>query len=228
VNSTFKRFHRVFGLLLALPLFLWMITGILFNVKYRYAEAYEALKVPVKTKDLDWREAKVSPADLVERGLVDGSVKLSLFAHPSNRPAYAGSKAKAPVVIDAGAAAQIPAASEAEARAWAQAAVDGSPNASRYGSATSCRETTRFSSITGVSNPAFALEYSGGKTITIDRLTGEISQTGQLNDWIDFTYKVHYLQWTPWKPLNIGLVLIAAPLAFALAFSGIRMFFGKG
>jgi len=228
VNSTFKRFHRVFGLLLALPLFLWMITGILFNVKYRYAEAYEALKVPFKMKDADWREAKVSPGELIERGLVDGNVKLSLFAHPSNRPAYAGSKAKAPVVIDAVAAVPVTPASEAEAHAWAQAAVDGSPNASRYGNVTSCREVTRFSSITGVSDPAFALEYSGGKTITIDRLTGEISQTGQLNDWIDFTYRVHYLQWTPWKPVNIALVLIAAPLAFALAFSGLRMFFAKG
>ena len=225
MNSTFKRFHRVFGLLLALPLFLWMVTGILFNVKYRYAEAYEALKVPVKS---DWKEAKVSPGGLIERGLVDGNVKLSVFTHPSNRPAYAGSRAKTPVVIDAASATPLTPASESDARAWVQAAVNGSPNASRYGNATSCRETTRFSSITGVSDPAFELEYSGGKTITIDRLTGEISQTGQLNDWIDFTYKVHYLQWTPWKPVNIALVLIAAPLAFALAFSGLRMFFAKG
>jgi len=225
VNTTFKRFHRVFGLLLALPLFFWMITGILFNVKYRYAEAYEALKVPLKAQDANWRTAHLSPADLIDRGIVDGNSRVSLFTHPSNRPAYGGSRAKAPVVVDASSSEIIAPASEMDARAWAKAAIDASPNASRYGEATTCSESTKFSSITGASNPAFVIEYSGGKTLTIDRLTGEISQTGQLNDWIDFTYRVHYLQWTPWKPVNIALVLIAAPLAFALAFSGIRMFF---
>ena len=202
-----------------------MVTGILFNVKYRYAEAYEALRVPVQSKGTKWQDARLSPADLIERGLIDGNVKLSLFTHPSNRPAYAGSKSRAPVIIDAAEAIPITAAPESDARVWAQSAIEASPNASRYGNASGVRELTRFSSITGVSNPAFAIEYSGGKTITIDRLTGEIFQTGQLNDWIDFTYRVHYLQWTPWKPVNIALVLIAAPLAFALAFSGIRMFF---
>jgi uncharacterized iron-regulated membrane protein len=222
VNTTFRRFHRLLGLLLALPLLLWMLTGILFNVKYRYTEAYETLRVPAIA---DWKQAHLSPGDLTDHGLVDSDARISIFAHPSNRPAYAGSKSRLPVVVDAGSGTAISPATEAAARQWVQSAVSASPNASRYGTPGTVRETTRFSSLTGVPDPAFVVAYSGGKTIIIDRLTGEIAQTGQLNDWIDFTYRIHYLQWTPWKPVNIALVLIAVPVVFALAFSGIRMFF---
>jgi uncharacterized iron-regulated membrane protein len=225
--NAFRRFHRLFGLLLALPLFLWMLTGILFNVKYRYAEAYEGLRVPCKPGGISWREARVSPADLIAGGRMDGNATFSVFAHPSHRPMYAGSKSKRAVVVDAATGSEILPVAENEAKVWAQAAVDASANATRYGVALHISEGSRASSLTGVADPAFVLEYSGGKTITIDRLTGEISQTGQLNDWIDFTYRVHYLQWTPWKPVNIALVMIAAPLAFGLAFSGIRMFFTR-
>ncbi len=204
-----------------------MLTGILFNVKYRYAEAYEALHVPVRFGDVPWREARLAPADLIERGTFDASAKLGLLTHPSHRPAYVGSRGKKPVVIDAVTGTPIEPAVESEARIWAKVAIDASPNANRYGNVISIHDGVRLSPLTGVSDPAFVLEYSGGKTVTIDRLTGEISQTGRLNDWIDFTYRVHYLQWTPWKPVNIALVLIAAPLAFALAISGLRMFFSK-
>ena len=75
-------------------------------------------------------------------------------------------------------------------------------------------------------NPSLDLSFSGGKTVTVDRLTGEIAQTGALNDWIDFTYRVHYLQWTPWKAVNVALVLLAVPLVLGLAVSGLRMAFG--
>ena len=138
-----------------------------------------------------------------------------------------GSKSKKPVVVDAITGKEIEPVRESDAKRWTQAAVDGSPNASRYGRLVGIRDTTRFSALTGVSDPAYSIEYSGGKTVTLDRLTGEISQTGRLNDWIDFTYRVHYLQWTPWKPVNIALVVISVPLAFALAFSGLRMFFKR-
>lgn len=57
----------------------------------------------------------------------------------------------------------------------------------------------------------------------VDRVTLEIAQTGDLNDFIDLTYRVHYLQWTPWKAVNVALVLMAAPLALGLAATGLRM-----
>jgi uncharacterized iron-regulated membrane protein len=77
-----------------------------------------------------------------------------------------------------------------------------------------------------VEDPAGVFEYSQGKTVTVDRLTGEMSQTGTINDWIDWTYRVHYLQWTPWHWVNILLVLIAVPLTLGLALSGLWLAFG--
>ena len=62
-----------------------------------------------------------------------------------------------------------------------------------------------------------------GKTVTVDRVTGEIRQTGDLNDWIDFTYRLHYLQWTPWSAVNIALVLLAVAATVLLLFSGLRI-----
>ena len=82
------------------------------------------------------------------------------------------------------------------------------------------------SSLTLSKNSSLDLSFSGANTVTIDRLTGEIVQTGALNDWIDFTYRVHYMQWTPWESANVALVLAAVPLVFGLALSGLRMALG--
>lgn len=209
---------------MALPLFVWIATGVLFNVKYRYAEAYETLAMHSAKS---WNSARVSPADLVEDRKLDASGKVSLFMHPSGMPAYAGVRENMPVAVNATSGDPMPEASEGEAGRWADAAIAESPNASSYGTVQGIREGTHVSSMTGVSDPAFVLEYSGGKNVTVDRITGEMSQTGKLNDWIDWTYRLHYLQWTRWRFVNIALVLVATPLTLGLAFSGLVMAFGK-
>ena len=119
------------------------------------------------------------------------------------------------------------AASPEVARAWVAAAIADSGNAERYGGEISAREITSKSSRTAAQDPALEFEFSGAKTVRIDLLTGEIAQTGALNDWIDATYRVHYLQWTPWKAVNIALVLLSTPLVLALAATGLRMAFAR-
>ncbi len=54
-----------------------MATGTLFHVKHWYAEAYEALKVPPPAS-LPWAEARLSPSELVARGLVGPEAPLAL------------------------------------------------------------------------------------------------------------------------------------------------------
>ena len=98
-----------------------------------------------------------------------------------------------------------------------------SHSAHRYGQEIFAQPSTMHSARTGTGDPALKLRFSGAKTGRIDLLTGEIAQAGALNEFIDATYRLHYLQWNPWRSVNIALVLIAMPLSLLLAFSGIRM-----
>ena len=222
-----RTLHRLIGITMSIPLFLWIVTGILFNVKYRYAEAYEPLALKTVSSREAWSGAVMSPGELVSSEKLDGASRISLFIHPSKVPAYAGRSRGVPVAVSAVTGESIPEGSDDDLQHWADEAIAQSHNAKRYGTIVSDRAEKRFSALTGVEDPAIVFEYSGGKNVTVDRLTGEMSQTGKLNDWIDWTYRVHYLQWTPWKPVNIGLILIAVPLTLGLAFSGLWLAFGS-
>jgi uncharacterized iron-regulated membrane protein len=221
-----RTLHRLIGITMSIPLFLWIVTGVLFNVKYRYAEAYEPLALKTASDRNAWSGALVSPGELVTSGKLDGDGRVSLFIHPSKVPAYAGVCNGVPVAVSAVNGEYISEASDEELKRWSDEAIARSHNAARYGMIVTHRTGKRMSAFTGVEDPALVLEYSEGKTVTVDRLTGEISQTGKLNDWIDWTYRVHYLQWTPWKPVNITLILIAVPLTLGLAGSGLWLAFG--
>jgi uncharacterized iron-regulated membrane protein len=221
-----RTLHRLIGITMAIPLFLWIVTGILFNVKYRYAEAYEPLALKLPSTKAAWGVAVVSPGELVSSGKIDGAGRISLFMHPSKAPAYAGVRGSTPVVVNAVTGEYISEAMDDEAKHWADDAVGLSPNAARYGAAVKRSPGKRLSSLTGVEDPAEVFEYSQGKTVTVDRLTGEMSQTGTINDWIDWTYRIHYLRWTPWHWVNIVLVLIAVPLTLGMALSGLWLAFG--
>jgi len=221
-----RTLHRLIGITMAIPLFLWIVTGVLFNVKYRYAEAYEPIALKTASTDAAWSGALVSPGELVSSGKLDGDSRISLFMHPSKYPAYAGVRSGTPVAVNAVTGEYISEAMEEELKHWADDAVGLSPNAARYGAIVKRSSGKRMSALTGVEDPAIVFEYSEGKIVTVDRLTGEMSQTGTLNDWIDWTYRVHYLQWTPWRWINILLVIIAVPLTLGLAFSGLWLAFG--
>lgn len=44
---------------------------------------------------------------------------------------------------------------------------------------------------------------------------------GALNRFIDLTYELHSLRWTPWPPVNLALLCVAMPAMVALALSGV-------
>ncbi|MSR61571.1 MAG: hypothetical protein EXS08_03865 [Planctomycetes bacterium] len=213
-----RRFHRVLGPLLALPLVLWVVTGLLFHVKHRYGEAYEVLAVPLAAQP-DWTSATLSPAAVLRAGLA--RAPLVLASHPSGRLAYFGRSADGPVALDAESGERIAPATPDAARAWVAAAIAASSCPERFGTELDSAPTTLRSSRTGGEDPALAVRTDGSKTVTVDLLTGEMSQTGALNDFIDRTYALHYLQWTPWEPVNVALVLLSIPLVIALAVTGL-------
>ena len=223
------RLHRVLGLSLALPLALWMATGLLFHVKHRYAEAYEALRAPTPG-DGDLSRFTVSAAQAAATGAFEKGCVPRFALRPDGRGAWFGRKTGLGVAVDASSLELLGPVEANISSEWVRATVAASPNASRYGALveTHTSPDPRLSPLTLSKNLSSDLLFSGGKTVTVDRLTGEIAQRGALNDWIDFTYRVHYLQWTPWNAVNVALVLLAVPLALGLAATGLRMALRRG
>lgn len=215
--------HRAAGLALLLPLVLWIATGLLFHVKPGWDEAYEPLAAP-SPGPLPWERVVFSPAALKARGLLDpGPVVLA--PHPSGLVAYFGRSAGRARAVDGTSGEPLPLASEGAARAFALAAVGASRHAGSYGSIGSAEPSTHRSERTGADDPAFRFRTSGGKTLLVDRVTGEVRQGGALNERIDLLYRIHYLQWTPWKGANVALVLAASLLVLLLAATGARLAF---
>lgn len=213
--------HRAAGLALLLPLLLWIGTGLLFHVKPGWDEAYESLAAPAPGP-LPWERVVFSPAALKARGLLDpGPVVLA--PHPSGLVAYYGLSEGRGRAVDGTSGEPLPLASEGAARAFALSAVSASRHAGSYGAIVSVGPAAHRSERTGAEDPAFLFLTSGGKRLLVDRVTGEVQQDGDLNERIDLLYRVHDLQWTPWKPLNAALVLVASLLVLLLAGSGARL-----
>lgn len=221
VAQPLRAVHRLAGLVLVVPLVLWIGTGLLFHVKPGWDEAYESLAAPVPGP-LPWEQVVFSPAILKARGLLDPG-PVALAPHPSGLIAWFGLREGRPAAVDGTSGEPIPPASEGAARAFALAAVAASRHAKSYGTIVSAETATHRSILTGVENPALLFWTSGGKRVLVDRVTGEVSQTGDLNGRIDRLYRIHYLQWTPWKPVNVGLVLAASLIVILLAASGVRL-----
>ncbi len=213
--------HRVAGAGLLLPLVLWIGTGLLFHVKPGWGEAYEALAAPPPGAP-PWERVVFSPAAVKARGLLDPG-PVTLAAHPSGLVAYFGCRGGRAAAVDGTSGDPIPPASKDVARAFALAAISASRHAASYGAIVAAEPARHHSALTGTEGPAFLFRTSGGKRVLVDRVTGEVSQSANLNDRIDLLYRIHYLQWTPWKPVNISLVLTAMLLALLVAASGLRL-----
>ncbi len=214
--------HRVAGLFLAGPLLLWIATGLLFLARPGWDAAYEALSAP-PPGPLPWERVVFSPAMLKARGLLDpGPVVLA--PHPSGLVAFYGRRGGLPAAVDGTSGEPIPLAGEDAARATAAAAVDASRHAARYGPLLARAEaTTHRSALTGSDDPAFRFRTAGGHRLLVDRVTGEVSQESALRDRIELLYRIHYLQWTPWRPVNTALVVAAAFAVLAASASGLLL-----
>lgn len=221
VAQPLRAAHRFAGLVLVVPLVLWIGTGLLFHVKPGWDEAFESLAAPSPGPP-PWERVVFSPAAVKARGLLDPG-PVALAPHPSGLVAWFGLRDGRPAAVDGTSGEPIPPASEGAARAFALAAISASRHAKSYGTIVSAQPAEHRSALTGVENPALLFRTSGGKNVLVDRVTGEVGQTGDLNGRIARLYRIHYLQWTPWKPVNVALVLAASLLVIFIAASGVRL-----
>jgi hypothetical protein len=220
-----RTFHKVVGAILALQLVLWTVTGFLFNYKYRYDEAYEPLQAaPAGADAATW----VSPGEAAGRAGLDPS-GLRRVALLSDTRGYvylleAGTE-RAPDLrlADARTGAPLGPLDAAGAEAALRSAVARSAHADRYGVVRGARQVEAASALLGHETAAWELALDTGQTVTVNAYTAEIAHTALLNNVIDWTYRVHYMQYTPWKQVNIGLVIVFLVLLLSQVSSGLRM-----
>lgn len=225
-----RRFHRFAGAVCAFQLVVWILTGLLFNYKYRYDEAYEPLKAtpaPI-APGATW----ANPADALAAVSVDPSALRRVHLLHDNRGYLylieTGDAASPEMrLADASNGAPVTPLDAAGAEAAFRSALETSKNASRYGAVTATREISAPSAVLGREAPAWEMKLATGQTVTVNAYTSEIAHTSLLNKFIDWTYYVHYMQYTPWKSVNIGLVIGFSILVLTLIASGIRMLIGE-
>ncbi len=202
---TRRGLHRALGVLVVPQLVVWLATGVLFNVKHRYDEAYETLAAPPAA--VDSAALGLSPAEAARRaGAPAAPVTL-------RHDAFGYAYAIAGRLIDAATGAPRVPADEAAARRVLGAALADSKHRARYGPVVRASRT----------DAAWAFDLETGQRVTVDPLTAAIDHRGPLHEWIDWTYRAHYMQYTPSKPWNIAIVMAWVALSTALAASGLTM-----
>lgn len=102
---------------------------------------------------------------------------------------------------------------EVQAQALAADAVARSAHASEYG---------RLERAVALDHE-LRLEYAGA-TVTIDRDTAQIAQTGADTRRIDWLYRMHYLQWTGNRTVDKVLAIAGLALIWAVMIPGLILF----
>ena len=186
-----RKFHRITGILLCLPMLGWITTGCIFLIKPGYEGAYARLStklypvtLPIAiTPKPDWLSWKLVHTALGHHLLVEAT-EANMHLDPKNlQPvAFPNQEQLGQLINDAT-----------------------SIDPARYG---------KISSIIGNK-----IATSTNVTITIDWQTLSLSQSGNDTAWINRFYKIHYLQWTPYPTLNkllgiTGLTLLLLSLVF--------------
>jgi uncharacterized iron-regulated membrane protein len=223
-----RTFHKVIGAILALQIVLWTVTGFLFNYQWRYDEAYEPLRAAPASAASGPVTEWASPGDAVGRaGLDPSAVRRVALLDDSRGYLYlleTGTE-RAPVLrlADAHTGEPVAPLDAAGAEAILRSALARSEHAARYGAVRRAEQIDVSSAMLGRDAPAWALELDTGQTVTVNAYTAEIAHTAMLNNAIDWTYRVHYMQYTPWKSVNIGIVVAFLTLLLTLVASGLRI-----
>ncbi|MFQ3322508.1 MAG: putative iron-regulated membrane protein [Pseudomonadales bacterium] len=182
-----KRYHRILGIIMLLPLLGWALTGVVFFIKPGYDDAYQPLVIKTYAIDKSWTiEPEQQWQDI---RLVKTILGTHLLVTDDG-----DTKHLAPYTLQAK---ELPPSDQLSA--LIQDAI--SVNQARYGNIIQINDNIATTN-TGVQ-------------ITLDWNRLKLSQRGQDTDLIDLIYKIHYLQWTPFKAINeivgfVGLFLLMA------------------
>lgn len=205
-----RRWHRRIGLLLSLQVVLWVLTGLLFNVKHRYNEYLVQLVPPAPAPRFE--APLIPPARPVEKlWLRYDGIRYHWLAQEEGKVSRWDPKDGT----------ELPPLTLEECRELAASAILATPVAPAFGTlGPGSRSGNAFSSLSGEEHDTVTFETDTGKIVQVIPETGEISHTSALHTFIDWTYRIHYMQYTSLRWVNISLVLSFITLTLVLVCSG--------
>ncbi len=195
--------HRLAGLVLVVPLLVWIVTGLVFLIKPGYGDAYAQLEVKTYPMVLERKTIEI-PDETLEMRAIRTIVGDHLLVRDDQGWQQWDPEKGVTIKFN-----------EDEARLIVEDSI--SVDTQRYGQVTS-QLGTEFETSTGVS-----LRFDGNRL--------SLYQRGKDTDLIDGLYRLHYLQWTgiAWIDrllavgcLTILLVLIVLGIRLARNYSGLR------
>ncbi|MFK7733615.1 MAG: hypothetical protein AB8B48_18490 [Pseudomonadales bacterium] len=194
-----RRYHKLFGMLLILPMLGWVLTGAVFMLKPGYDDAFALL--PVKTypinapltiaPDASWREMKLIQTVLGQHLLI-AMEESRVHLHPDTLADYVRPSDEDLMRL-----------------------IDDATSHNRH----------RYGQIEGISNGI--AHTSSGIEISVNWQSLSLHQKGKDTRLINQLYKVHYLQWTPSELLNKLLAVLGLGLLLGLTVLGIRLIIKK-
>jgi hypothetical protein len=191
-----KRIHRIIGLLLVLPVVGWTFTGIIFFIKPGYQAAYDQLAV--KTYPLDKSFIIPKSKEWTEVRLLKTILGYHLLVKTDH-----GFEHLDPISLQ----------SKETPKGLALISLfdDSFSNKSdRYGHV--------------ISSDDFNVVTSKGIEISLNWQRLTLQQSGKDTKLINTLYKIHYLQWTPYKSINQYMGIIGLILLMTLTIFGLKIY----
>lgn len=191
-----RKTHKIIGLILLLPMLGWTITGLIFFIKPGYKQAYEQLSL--KTYPIEKAFTIPYVSQWTEVKLIRSILGHHLLVNDEGKVKHLD-----PVTL-----VEVTKPSKTDLKVLIEDAL--SKNSERYG---------KVLSITGD-----IASTSKGIDITLNWNNLTLRQTGFDTKLINFFYKVHYLQWTPFKSVNQVLGIVGLILLTTLTILGVKIY----
>jgi hypothetical protein len=191
-----KRIHRIIGLLLILPVIAWTFTGIIFFIKPGYQAAYDQLAV--NTYPLEKSFVIQESKDWTEVRLLKTILGYHLLVKTDN-----GFQHLDPISFQVK---EIPIGLELT---------------SLFNDAFS-NKSERYGHVISTDN--FKVTTSKGIEVSLNWQRLTFRQEGKDTKLINILYKIHYLQWTPYKEINQYMGIIGLLLLMTLTIFGLKIY----
>lgn len=194
INS--RKIHRTIGLILLLPMLGWTITGMIFFIKPGYKQAYEQLAL--KTYPLEMH-LTISP----EKKWQEARLIKTILGHHLLIKKEGKTEHLDPTTFQTK---KTPSSSQTKKLIEDALA----SNIERYGEIISVSDNYA--------------QTSTGIELKLDWLNLKLKQTGDDTKLINLLYKIHYLQWTPFKGANQVLGILGLILLITLTLFGLKLY----
>jgi hypothetical protein len=191
-----KKIHRVIGLLLVLPVIAWTFTGIIFFIKPGYQDAYDQLVV--KTYPLEKSFVIQESKEWTEVRLLKTILGYHLLVKTNK-----GFQHLDPITYQE------------------KAIPKGLTLTSLFNDSFS-KKSERYGHV--ISSDNFKVLTSKGVEVSLNWEQLSFRQEGEDTKLINTLYKIHYLQWTPYKAINQYIGIVGLTLLMTLTIFGLKIY----